>query len=63
MTKQKITVLFLLSFVLLATGCQQLAPKQQFKIEAEKYRLDNGLEVILHQDKSVPIVLEFPVEK
>jgi len=55
MTKQKIAVLFLLSFVLLATGCQQLAPKQQFKIEAEKYRLDNGLEVILHQDRSDPI--------
>jgi zinc protease len=55
MTKPRIAALFLLSFVLLATGCQQFTPQQQFKIEAETYTLDNGLEVILHQDKSDPI--------
>lgn len=34
------------------------APEEQgeLKIEFEKYQLDNGLDVILHQDKSDPIV-------
>ncbi|MCB0546813.1 MAG: insulinase family protein [Phaeodactylibacter sp.] len=33
-----------------------LASAQDNKIEFEKYALDNGLKVILHQDKSTPIV-------
>lgn len=55
MTRQKITALLLLSSLVWATGCHHLTPQQQFKIESEQYRLDNGLEVILHQDKSDPI--------
>lgn len=43
--------LFLLAFVL-AFGAQA----QNKKIEFEEYELDNGLHVILHQDKSTPIV-------
>jgi len=27
-----------------------------FKVEYEKYRLENGLEIVLHQDHSDPIV-------
>lgn len=34
----------------------RLAAAQDPVIEFEKYRLDNGLEVILHQDNSVPLV-------
>ena len=33
-------------------GC---APKPKFKIDYEKYKLDNGLTVILHEDRSDPI--------
>ncbi|MDP7465670.1 MAG: pitrilysin family protein [Candidatus Marinimicrobia bacterium] len=36
-------------------GCKQKADTP-FNIEYEKYRLDNGLVVILHEDKSDPIV-------
>jgi zinc protease len=32
------------------------APAQQMNIKYESYTLDNGLDVILHQDKSTPIV-------
>jgi zinc protease len=34
----------------------QVAGAEDPKIEFERYHLDNGLEVILHQDKSVPLV-------
>ena len=36
-------------------GCNE-NPKTPFKIDYEKYQLDNGLTVILHEDKSDPIV-------
>jgi len=36
-------------------GCEQKADTP-FNIEYEKYTLDNGLTVILHEDKSDPIV-------
>ena len=52
MINRKLTLVCFLSFVILITGCTQ---QQQFKIASEKYRLNNGLEVILHTDKSDPI--------
>jgi len=36
-------------------GCEQKADTP-FNIEYEKYTLDNGLTVILHEDKSDPII-------
>lgn len=34
----------------------QVAPGTDFKVEFEKYQLDNGLQVVLHHDASDPIV-------
>lgn len=45
---------YFLSFLLL--GCLQLANAQLNKIDFQEFTLDNGLGVILHQDKSTPIV-------
>lgn len=45
---------FLLLFVLLASGLTLSA--QMNKVDFVEYDLDNGLHVILHQDKSTPIV-------
>lgn len=42
--------------VLLSLLCTTMSYAQMNKIEFEEYTLDNGLEVILHQDKSTPIV-------
>ena len=42
--------------VLLSLLCTTMSFAQMNKIEFEEYTLDNGLEVILHQDKSTPIV-------
>lgn len=42
--------------VLLSFLCTTMSYAQMNKIEFEEYTLDNGLEVILHQDKSTPIV-------
>ena len=52
MISRKLTLVCFLSLVILITGC---AHQQQFKIASERYRIDNGLEVILHTDKSDPI--------
>ncbi|HRO07978.1 MAG TPA: pitrilysin family protein [Saprospiraceae bacterium] len=41
---------------LLFMGCLHLAQAQLNKIEYQEFTLDNGLGVILHQDKSTPIV-------
>ena len=54
--KRTTSVLFaLLSVVILLGGCHQSQQQQQFKIACQTYRLDNGLEVILHEDRSDPI--------
>ena len=45
---------YFLSFLLLS--CLQLANAQLNKIDFQEFTLDNGLGVILHQDKSTPIV-------
>ena len=44
-----------ISSLFLIFGCNE-EPKTQFKIDYEKYKLENGLTVILHEDKSDPIV-------
>lgn len=60
-------ILFILSLCLTIVACQhnasvneqheaQASESTEFKIPFEKYQLDNGLTVILHQDKSDPIV-------
>src|SRR3989304_9043290 len=50
----KISSLFTVAFLLILTAC---SPKSsEFKLSYEQYKLDNGLNVILHEDKSDPIV-------
>ena len=51
----KKTLAPILTSLILISGCNE---RQQtpFKIDYEKYQLDNGLTVILHEDKSDPIV-------
>ncbi len=51
----KKTLVPIATFIILIIGCNE---RQQtpFKIDYEKYQLDNGLTVILHEDKSDPIV-------
>ena len=49
-----ITSVLLISTV--ATTASNIDSKKSFNIEFEKYVLDNGLEVILHEDHSDPIV-------
>ena len=44
----------LFGILLLIAGCT--SQKSELKIDYEKYTLDNGLEVILHEDRSDPIV-------
>lgn len=51
-------ILFLCIFcsLLIMTGCQSDKQSKGFSLPYEKYVLDNGLEVILHEDTSDPIV-------
>tara|TARA_R110000796_G_scaffold77585_2_gene173463 strand:- start:36427 stop:39264 length:2838 start_codon:yes stop_codon:yes gene_type:complete len=53
----KKTTLFAV-LVLSAFACTQTSevPKVDFKVDYEKFTLDNGLDVILHVDKSDPVV-------
>jgi len=59
-TIKRNVVMALFAVALLFTSCKdQGAAKEEsanFSIEFEKYELENGLDVILHQDKSDPIV-------
>lgn len=57
MNKKNIFVLFsaLIALFMLFSGCSKSADKK-LSISFEKYILPNGLEVVLHQDKSDPIV-------
>ena len=52
----RITSLFLL--LIFAAGCGQKTETvpQEFNVEYEKFKLDNGLEVIFHIDRSDPVV-------
>ncbi len=58
--KNKFLLLSLiLSVFFLTNACQDMGKSKgstEFKIDYEKYVLENGLDVILHQDKSDPIV-------
>lgn len=48
--------IFLLGILLILTGCTtKTGSSGKFKIDYEMYTLDNGLEVILHEDRSDPI--------
>ncbi|MFY0592991.1 M16 family metallopeptidase [Roseivirga sp.] len=57
---QKIKLSLFVAFIgcALLWSCQTTAPTDQpeFKVDYEKFTLDNGLEVILHVDKSDPVV-------
>ena len=49
--------IFLLAVLLASSGCAQKAETAgEFRIDYAKYTLDNGLTVILHEDRSDPIV-------
>ncbi|GAA4300067.1 pitrilysin family protein [Nibribacter koreensis] len=51
---------YLLLFTVLLLACQKLSKsstdKTEFKVDYEKFTLDNGLQVIFHVDKSDPVV-------
>ena len=51
---KKLRFLILSLTVFIFSGCNQ--PKEELKIGYEKYTLENGLDVILHIDRSDPIV-------
>ncbi len=56
-SRKKIFSLFLIIAFLVISGCSQKSTQQsKFEIDYEKYTLNNGLEVILHEDNSDPIV-------
>ncbi len=53
------SILTLLFFSLFMISCKDATPEvadTKLSIEFEKYQLENGLDVVLHQDKSDPIV-------
>ncbi len=58
----KIAMISLLSFTIFMTSCKDPSEENtevtdtKLSIDFEKYQLANGLEVVLHQDKSDPIV-------
>jgi len=51
----KKTIMFGIISIFVFISCNE-RPSTPFKIDYEKYELDNGLTVILHEDKSDPIV-------
>jgi len=53
------SLILILSVLVTVLACKQIETKEtspEFKVEFEKFTLDNGLEVILHVDKSDPVV-------
>jgi zinc protease len=52
---KKISLVTLFAAVAIAACSPAPAPKQEFNVEFEKFTLDNGLEVIFHQDDSDPV--------
>lgn len=55
MNKHFFSFCFLLACILFV-GCQPTEKQAGFKLEYEKFVLDNGLEVVFHEDHSDPIV-------
>ncbi|WP_089082123.1 M16 family metallopeptidase [Roseivirga echinicomitans] len=53
---KKITLLAALVISAFACTPKSEAPKVDFKVDYEKFTLDNGLDVILHVDKSDPVI-------
>tara|TARA_R110001599_G_scaffold151792_1_gene336754 strand:+ start:30539 stop:33376 length:2838 start_codon:yes stop_codon:yes gene_type:complete len=53
---KKITLLAVLVIAAFACTPKSEAPKVDFKVDYEKFTLDNGLDVILHVDKSDPVI-------
>ncbi len=51
-----ITVLFCLFSLLISVASQKPDTKPTFKVDFEKFKLENGLEVIFHVDRSDPVV-------
>jgi len=58
MTKLKLrsVIFFLFITIFSFISCQKETKGDKLTIEFEKYELENGLQVVLHQDKSDPIV-------
>jgi zinc protease len=55
-SKLRFFVFILVLALLVPIGCKQKAAEEaELKIDYEKYTLDNGLEVVLHEDRSDPI--------
>jgi len=54
--KNLFTVLLLVILLIIPSCKGTQAPEKKLEIDYEKYTLDNGLEVILHHDRSDPIV-------
>ena len=52
--------ILLFSFFIISTStfvsAQQAAAQPSFKVDYEKFKLPNGLEVIFHIDRSEPVV-------
>jgi zinc protease len=58
-TLSRVAILTLLSFAVISCGDKSKNEKEEsakLSLEFEKYELENGLDVVLHQDKSDPIV-------
>ncbi len=53
MIKRSKTVFAIAIFLILLTGC---ASEPEFQLDFEKYTLENGMNVVLHNDRSDPIV-------
>jgi zinc protease len=49
-------VIFCLLFSLISASAQKSSEKTTFKVDYEKFTLNNGLEVIFHVDRSDPVV-------
>lgn len=54
--KKSFNPIFALLIVLISSCSLSESSNKEFKIEYEKFTLDNGLEVVLHEDHSDPIV-------
>lgn len=59
--KQKLSFMFIALFLCLSIFVNGQEKKKEFKIPYEKYKLENGLNVILHVDRSDPIAAVYVV--
>ncbi len=55
MSRSNVRFCWLLGAVALLSSCASPEPKPDFNLDYERYRLDNGLDVVLHVDRSDPI--------